>query len=78
MRKIVAVLSQGEVGVHFPHFNGNSYTLCGLDGDDPNPLVDQIIVDVPVGAKVDCQTCIQIFEFVSGLSHQDIKSRKSK
>lgn len=58
--KFVAVKINGIVSVHLPHTNGNYYTLCGLDGSDE--YVGQEIVDVPIGAKVDCTDCLHIWE----------------
>lgn len=56
-RLIVAISLDGEMAVHLPCANGNSATLCGLDGHD----CGQEMVRVPAGARVDCVSCWQIF-----------------
>ena len=62
MRKFVAVKIDGEISVHMAHDTGNYYTLCGMDGNDDNPSVNQITVDVPEGAKINCGDCRSLFD----------------
>ena len=73
MKKFVAVKSYGVVKIHLPHTNGNYYTLCGMDGDDDSASVDQHIVSVPKGAKVNCDDCIAIWEICKDYSDKDFK-----
>jgi hypothetical protein len=60
--KYVAILHDGVISVHLPHPTGNYATICGDDGDDPAPEVDSVEVDVPKGAKVDCEHCKNIWK----------------
>jgi len=64
MDKYVAVFcaedgDEGEVRIHLPDASGCYATLCGLDGNDP--AVGQRLVDLPNGAKVNCQQCKAIW-----------------
>lgn len=61
IQKYVAIMQYGELSVHMAHQNGNSMTLCGLDGDDPGGTVDQTTVPVPRGARIDCAACYGIW-----------------
>lgn len=69
MTKYVAVKVEGVINVHLPHTDGNYYTLCGLDGADE--WVEQEIVGVPKGAKVDCVHCLRIWETCKEFSKKD-------
>lgn len=71
--KLVAVREYGVTQIHFPHQNGNHYTLCGMDGADEYPLVDQSIVDVPRNARVNCRACISMFDVLKHFSEADVK-----
>jgi len=71
MSKYVAILTGGVVKVHLPHTNGNYATLCGMDGDDPDPVVDQETVSVPKDAKVDCDDCIAIWSVCRQFTARD-------
>jgi len=59
--KYVAVEIKGVISIHMPHDSGNYATLCGLDGDDPYPEVDQKVVPLPEDAKIDCLECFQLW-----------------
>jgi hypothetical protein len=71
--KYVAVEIDGEISVHLPHQNGNWYTLCGIDGDDP--ANSQYTVDVPEGAKVDCISCFRIWNVARKYRISDFQRR---
>jgi len=73
MGKLVAVMVLGEITVHLPDVSGNYYTLCGMDGDDPDRAVDQMACDVPAGAKINCRTCRNIFGICAGFSSRDFE-----
>ena len=71
MSKYVAILHDGEIKIHLPHTNGNYATLCGEDGDDPNPHVDSKEINVPKGAKVDCAECLHIWQVCRRFTPKD-------
>lgn len=60
--KYVAIVQQGELNIHMAHQNQNYATLCGMDGDDPDGAVDQRIVSISAGARIDCDDCRKIWE----------------
>jgi len=68
----VAISSNGPVGVHFLDTTGCYATLCAMDGDDPDPSVNQKIVPAPRGGRVDCRQCIAIYDAVQGYTEDDI------
>lgn len=59
---IVAIRCYGETLQHIDGRMGpgNYATLCGMDGDDDDPSVDQTIVEA-IG-KIDCPDCIRIWQ----------------
>jgi hypothetical protein len=59
--RYVAILHDGEIRVHIPDRTGNYATLCGMDGDDPDPMVDQMQVPVPPRKKIDCDDCFRLY-----------------
>jgi hypothetical protein len=64
----------GKTETHFPNFGSDEYaTACGLDGDDPNEMVDQKIIQTPKGAKVNCSLCAEIFYGSRKASEKDIE-----
>lgn len=70
--KYVAVKMYDEISVHIPgNKTGNYYTLCGLDGADENPAVDQKTIDVPNGKKIDCDMCLAIWEMCQRYTKKD-------
>ena len=71
MNRYVAILSRGQITIHLPDTTGNCSTLCGLDGDDPHPMVDQIEIKVPNGVKVNCKDCYAIFQVASKYIESD-------
>lgn len=71
MSKYVAIVTEGVLEIHLPHWNGDSATLCGLDGDDPNSAVQQEWVDVPKGAKANCSLCWSIFRTCKDFTVRD-------
>ena len=75
MSKYVAILAGGRIGIHAHSSNGNTATLCGMDGDDPHPAVDQKIVSVPANAmfkflpsSLNCSDVIIIPSFLNACS----------
>ena len=70
-RRYVAVKTAGVIKVHLPHTDGNYYTLCGEDGDDPSEAVDSVAVNVPKGAKVNCTHCLRIWEVCKMFTAKD-------
>lgn len=71
MSRYVAIITDGVLEIHLPHEDGNSATLCGLDGDDPNRAIQQEWVDVPKGAKVNCRLCWGIFQTCKAFTARD-------
>lgn len=65
---LIAIKRYGEIEIHFVHPTGNYASLCGMDGNDDSPSVDQVTVDLPSNAKVNCSECIRTFYFVKELS----------
>lgn len=56
----IAVSVDGVVGFHIVG-DGNYATLCGLDGDDPSPAVQQRIAELPNVPRIDCVNCWRAF-----------------
>lgn len=71
MKDYVAIKVYGEVKIHLPHTDGNYATLCGEDGDDPNPSVSSCEVEVPKGVKVNCWACIRIWAVCRRFNEKD-------
>lgn len=71
-KKLVAILSGGVTSIHFPHKNGNYATLCGMDGDDPDKTVDQMEIELPKNARVDCEDCIALFDVCKKYKESDL------
>lgn len=69
---MMAVLIDNAVSIHIHHENGNSATLCGLDGDDEDKSVNQRVINVPPGSKIDCCQCIAIFDKVRRYRESDL------
>lgn len=74
--KYVTVIAERVVNTHFPDVSGNYATLCGMDGNDPDPTTDQITIETPRGAKVDCDRCISIFDLIHEYGERDIDRTK--
>ena len=74
MSNFVAVEINSEVEIHLPHYTGNYYTLCGMDGDDPDYSVDQAVAIVPRGAKVNCRSCKAIFDLCREFTRDDFSN----
>jgi len=47
-----------------------------MDGNDPDPTTDQITIETPRGAKVDCDRCISIFDLIHEYGERDIDRTK--
>lgn len=69
--RFVGVEADGVKRTHLPHPTGSHATLCGLDGDDPDPSVDQR--PAKPGRAVDCDECRMIFELCQEYSAKDFK-----
>ena len=76
MSRYVAIVTGGEMSIHFPHTTGNYATLCGVDGDDLHSSVDQKTVGVPAGRRVNCVDCVGIFDTIKSFREKDIERRK--
>lgn len=57
----VAIVHAGERQVHASSTNGVYATLCGLDGDDPDPAVQQSACTVNPQDKITCPDCFAIW-----------------
>lgn len=73
MSKYVAVKTLDEIEIHLPHTTGNWYSLCGLAGADEDSAVQQGIVDVPKGVRVDCRARKAIWELAQGFTSRDFE-----
>ena len=76
MTRYVAVKTAGVIKVHLPDIDGNYYTLCGEDGDDPSAKVDSVAVPTPKGAKIDCVYCRHIWELCKTFTAKDFAPNK--
>ncbi len=70
--KFIAIDCDGDIRIHFMDTTGNYATLCGLDGDDINPAVNQCLVKLPSKPLVNCLECIAIFVRTHEYSSYDI------
>lgn len=59
---IASIETMGEVETHMNDWSGNYATLCGMDGADDHPSVQQRVADTPPGAKITCDACRHIWE----------------
>lgn len=66
--ELVTIEIEGKPDVHLPGVNGNYATLCGLDGDDPDAAVQQRTVPTKADARVNCETCRDIWRFCKNVS----------
>lgn len=73
MKRFVKISSNGEVLSHFPDTTGNYASLCGMDGDDNHVGVEQFIVGF--SDKVNCPSCVAIFDVVRRYSEKDIQRK---
>jgi hypothetical protein len=76
MSKYVAILHDGVITIHLPHRTGDYATLCNEDGDDPMPEVDLVEVDVPKGSKVNCVSCIGIWQVCKKYTIKDFEKEQ--
>lgn len=59
--RFIAISIDGVVSVHAVGVaHGNYATLCGLDGDDRHPFVQQRPAALPKRAKIDCPACQEV------------------
>jgi hypothetical protein len=70
-RSFVGIVVNGVLETHLPPASQNYATLCGMDGDDNDPGVDQHHAEP--GAKVDCIHCRAIFDRCSQFRTSDFK-----
>jgi len=71
----VTIVVAGESTVHFPDWSGNYETLCQMDGNDNDSFVQHRTVKTKKGAKVNCQQCINIWEYCQQFNESDISLR---
>lgn len=74
----IGIKSNGIISVHMPDTTGNYATLCGLDGDDPNPSVDQKVVKIGTRARIDCHNCFATWQVCRGYRAQDFAADRSQ
>jgi hypothetical protein len=76
--RLVAINVGGSVEVHAcgREIPGDYDTLCGVDANDP-AIGHFGIVDLPKGAKIDCQQCRGIFEATRALRRTDFASQQA-
>ena len=60
--KFCAISTNGVIDVHATDVTGNYATLCGLDGDDSHPDVQQKKVPMPRGGMISCPQCEAVIE----------------
>ena len=66
----VAIKIGNEIDVHMAPNGVSDYdTACGIDGDDE--VLDQSVVPVPRGAKINCYACRSIWLAAQGYSSED-------
>lgn len=70
--KYIAIKTDGKIEVHAHSTLFNYVTLCGMDGNDP--LLNMETVDLPKGAKIDCDHCLAVFKEARKFSKADFKS----
>jgi hypothetical protein len=70
-KSLVTIIIDNEITVHLPHPTGIYLTLCGLDGDDPSPSVDQRSTNTVKGSKVNSSDCRAIFDVAHQYSEKD-------
>lgn len=69
--KIPCIEIDGKLTTHMGSADGDYATLCGLDGDDQNWHVNQIPVETPIGAKINCVQCWDIFNTARKYKYSD-------
>lgn len=69
----VTIKHEGKTQVHMSDATGNYATMCGLDGNDDDPSVDQFTVPTKAGAKIDCPECFAIWQTSKGYKTSDFK-----
>jgi len=65
MDKLVTITDDHEDKGYLTHASsmmiGDYVTLCGLDGNDDDPILNQVTIPTPKGAKIDCRACLFIW-----------------
>lgn len=60
---MISIEIDGVVEHHIEPVDSSAYaTICGLDGNDG----DQFTVDTPKGAKINCDSCVAIWQACKG------------
>jgi len=73
MSKFVALMIEGERGVHArPAGGGNYATLCGQSGDDDPE--NGTIVPVKRGERINCRSCAAIIRLARQYTERNIAS----
>lgn len=57
---LVSVQDGSEVFTHMPDSSGRYATLCGMDGDDPDPSVQQLVIP-STRRKITCVACYSLW-----------------
>lgn len=73
MSRFVAIECNGELAIHIPDAIGTYATLCGLDGDDDDEIVQQKTIDLPPRAKINCNECKRIFDMAKQYTKRDFE-----
>ncbi len=67
--RLVGVICEGVLEWHLPPGQGTYATLCNMDGNDPNPLVDQLPgPPAPKGQRCTCRDCFSIWQHCIALA----------
>ena len=59
-KNTISICIDGKITTHIPSENSNYATLCGLDGSDEHPTVNQKVVDKK--GKINCVACFEIWK----------------
>lgn len=59
------------ITIHLPDTTGNHATLCGMDGNDPHPSVNQSSATAPARAKVNCPQCYALWKVAQQYTKAD-------
>lgn len=70
--RFVAIKAEGVVQVHAVDSNSRYATLCGMDGDDPTPSVDQKPAKLPRTPYINCDDCKAILRLAWTYTEHDL------
>jgi len=68
---LISIKCAGTIKTHIIDSTDNYATLCGMDGDDPHPGVDQRIMPA-TGVQVDCPQCVGIWKMAHKIHREQI------